>query len=87
MPAKQSNLDKVLQGIFKAILVVQTLAPEASGKKKKKDVLTRAIEAAKLGGGVFLTPKQNQAVGLVIDAGVAAFKVAEVFRKDEVPGK
>ena len=82
---RQSNLDKVLKAVHAAVLVTQALAPEAPGKKKRKTALQKAVEAAKLGGGVFLTPRENQAVGLAIDAGVAAYKVAGVFKKDGPP--
>lgn len=85
MARKLSNLDKVLRVLHASILVTQALAPETPGKRKRKDALNRAVEAAKLGAGVFLTPRENQAVGLAIDAGVEAYKVAGVFKKDEAP--
>ncbi len=85
MAKKLSNLDKVLKVLHASILVTQALTPEAAGKKKRKDTLNRAVEAAKLGAGVFLTPRENQAVGLAIDAGVEAYKVAGAFKKDGAP--
>lgn len=85
MAKKLSNLDKVLRVLHASILVTQSLAPAEPGKKKRKDALNRAVEAAKLGAGVFLTPRENQAVGLAIDAGVEAYKVAGVFKRDGAP--